>query len=158
MAFNPAFVKPIFKFMVQKVRELKLQGYHLTFLDFFPKLVFWSVLTLLIYFFQFLSFFYTLLINTNILIPKWSKTLENWHKNAIKAQKFVFWSFLTCLIHFFFTFYGFSINYSSIQMFWYQNYQNRLNTEVKCYEIPNFVFLVLFDPFDQLFSLFIIFL
>ena len=157
MAFNPAFVKPIFKFMVQKVRELKLQGYHLTFLDFFPKLVFWSVLTLLIYFFQFLSFFYTLLINTNILIPKWSKTLENWHKNAIKAPKFVFWSFLTCLIHFFhflLFFYKLLINTNVL----IPKLLKSLEYWGKMLWGPKFCFFVIFDPFDQLFSLFIIFL
>ena len=52
-------------------------------------------------------------------------------------------------------FYYFSINYSSIQIFWYQNH---LKTGVKCYRGPKLSFLVSFDPFDPFLNFLLLFL
>ena len=57
-----------------------------------------------------------------------------------------FWSFFSL-------FYYFSINYSAIQIFWYQN---PLKTGVKCYRGPEFSFLEIFYPFEPFFIYFLL--
>ena len=55
------------------------------------------------------------------------------------------------LLIFFSLFYNFSINYSSIQIFWYQNH---LKTGVKCYRDPEFSFFCHFWPFWTIYKIF----